>query len=143
MEDVRKGKGIKDYMEEAMEQNDVPDWFVNSCKLIKYMFPKAHAVAYVTMGFRVAYYKVNYPIEYYTSYFTVRADDFDAQIMLGSSDEIRRQINEYRKLQNVQGEKLGVKEKKILTILEIVLEMKCRGIDFVPIDLYESRCHGI
>jgi DNA polymerase-3 subunit alpha (Gram-positive type) len=138
MESVRKGKGLKDYMEEAMEQNNVPDWFVNSCKLIKYMFPKAHAVAYVTMGFRVAYYKVNFPVEYYTAYYTVRADDFDAQVMLGSADEIRRKINEYKAMQNVQGEKLGVKEKKILTILEIVLEMKCRGINFVPIDIYKS-----
>ncbi len=138
MESVRKGKGLKDYMEEAMEENDVPEWFVNSCKLIKYMFPKAHAVAYVTMGFRVAYYKVYYPMEYYTAYYTVRADDFDAQIMLGSADEIRRQINELKSVQSVKGEKLGVKEKKILTILEIVLEMKCRGINFVPIDIYQS-----
>ena len=138
MESVRKGKGLKDYMEEAMHEKKVPEWFINSCRLIKYMFPKAHAVAYVTMGFRVAYYKVNFPLEYYTAYYTVRADDFDAQVMLGSADELRRRIREYKSMQNGQGEKLGVKEKKILTILEIVLEMKCRGIDFVPIDLYES-----
>jgi DNA polymerase-3 subunit alpha (Gram-positive type) len=138
MESVRKGKGLKEYMEEAMIEHDVPEWFINSCKLIKYMFPKAHAVAYVTMGFRVAYYKVNYPKQYYASYYTVRADDFDAQLMLGSVEEIRRKIAEYKGMQNGMGEKLGVKEKKILTILEIVLEMKCRGIDFVPIDLYES-----
>ncbi len=138
MESVRKGKGLKDYMEEAMNENDVPEWFINSCKLIKYMFPKAHAVAYVTMGFRVAYYKVYYPIQYYAAYYTVRADDFDAQVMLGSADEIRRKIDDYKSVQSVKGEKLGVKEKKILTILEIVLEMKCRGINFVPIDIYES-----
>ena len=138
MESVRKGRGLKDYMEEAMNESRVPDWFVNSCKLIKYMFPKAHAVAYVTMGFRVAYYKVNFPVEYYAAYYTVRADDFDAQVMLGTAGEIRCKIEEYQKIQNGQGEKLGVKEKKILTILEIVLEMKCRGIDFMPIDLYES-----
>ena len=138
MESVRKGKGLKEYMEEAMAEKDVPEWFVNSCRLIKYMFPKAHAVAYVTMGFRVAYYKLNYPVEYYTAYYTVRADDFDAQEMLGTADEIRRKIKELKSMQNGQGEKLGVKEKKVLTILEIVLEMKSRGIDFVPIDLYES-----
>jgi DNA polymerase-3 subunit alpha (Gram-positive type) len=138
MESVRKGKGLKEYMEDAMAEHDVPEWFVNSCRLIKYMFPKAHAVAYVTMGFRVAYYKVNYPMQYYTAYYTVRADDFDAQVMLGSVDEIKRKIAQYKSVNSAQGEKLGVKEKKILTILEIVLEMKSRGIDFVPIDLYES-----
>jgi DNA polymerase-3 subunit alpha (Gram-positive type) len=103
------------------------------------MFPKAHAVAYVTMGFRVAYYKVNYPREYYTTYFTVRADDFDAQLMLKPKDEIKRMILKYEEMQKPMGAKLSVKDKSILTILELVHEMKCRGIDFVSVDIYESN----
>lgn len=138
MESVRKGKGLTEDMEMAMIENEVPEWFINSCKLIKYMFPKAHAVAYVTMGFRVAYYKVNYPMEYYTTYFTVRADDFDAQLMLKPKEEIKRMIQKYEEMQKPMGAKLGVKDKSILTILELVHEMRCRGIDFVPVDIYKS-----
>ncbi|MCK5129687.1 MAG: PolC-type DNA polymerase III [Clostridiales bacterium] len=138
MEDVRKGKGLKDYMEEAMMDAKVPEWFINSCKMIQYMFPKAHAVAYVMMGFRVAYYKVNYAKEYYTAYFTVRADDFDAQLMLNSKEDIKREIDRYELEQRQLGNKLPNKDKRILTILEIVLEMKCRGIDFESVDIYRS-----
>lgn len=134
MESVRKGKGLKEDMESSMVENNVPDWFINSCKLIKYMFPKAHAVAYVTMGFRVAYYKVYHPLEYYAAYFTVRADEFDSLKMVCSIDDIRKAIQSYEEL----GNKMSAKEKSTLTIWELVLEMRARGFDFAPIDLYES-----
>ncbi|MDD3243197.1 MAG: PolC-type DNA polymerase III, partial [Eubacteriales bacterium] len=134
MESVRKGKGLKPEMEEAMKANNVPEWFIDSCKKIKYMFPKAHAVAYVTMGLRVAWYKVHHPKEYYAAYYTVRADDFDAGLMLGELDELKRNIDELEKLDDVKQ-----KDKNKLTILEIVLEMRCRGIQFAGIDLYDSQ----
>ncbi|MDD4797880.1 MAG: PolC-type DNA polymerase III, partial [Eubacteriales bacterium] len=133
MESVRKGKGLTPAMEEAMREKNVPEWFIDSCKKIKYMFPKAHAVAYVTMGLRVAWYKVHRPHEYYAAYYTVRADDFDAGLMLGDVDELRRNIAELEKLDDQKQ-----KDKNKLTILEIVLEMRCRGIQFSGIDLYQS-----
>ncbi|MGI5878399.1 MAG: PolC-type DNA polymerase III [Christensenellales bacterium] len=133
MESVRKGKGLKPEMEEAMREHDVPSWFIDSCKKIRYMFPKAHAAAYVMMGFRVAYYKVHHPEAYYAAYFTVRADEFDAGIMLGSVEEIRRSIAEI-----TAAGKLNPREKSIVTILEVALEMNLRGIHFTPVDLYRS-----
>jgi DNA polymerase-3 subunit alpha (Gram-positive type) len=134
MESVRKGKGLKPDMEKAMLAHDVPQWFVDSCKKIKYLFPKAHAVAYVTMGLRVAYYKVHYPREYYATYYTVRADDFDASVMLDDYAKIRQAVAELDSQEN----KLPVKEKNKLTILQIVLEMQARGIRFTNIDIYKS-----
>lgn len=79
MESVRKGKGLKPEMEDAMHENNIPQWYIDSCKKIKYMFPRAHAAAYVMMSFRVAYYKVHYPLAFYAVYFTVRADKFDIE----------------------------------------------------------------
>lgn len=135
MESVRKGKGLKPNMETAMVEKNVPQWFIDSCKKIKYMFPKAHAVAYVTMGLRVAYYKVHYPREYYATYFTVRADDFDASVMLDDYQKIKQQVQELDNQEN----KLAVKDKNRLTILQIVLEMQARGIRFTNIDIYKSE----
>lgn len=134
MESVRKGKGLKPEMEEAMAEHEVPEWFCDSCRKIKYMFPKGHAVAYVTMAFRIAWFKVHIPEAYYATYFTVRADDFDASLMLGGEKAVREQI---AKLEAIEG-KLPVKEKGILTILEVILEMHMRGIQFTSLDLYES-----
>ena len=134
MESVRKGKGLKPAMEEAMRASNVPEWFIDSCKKIKYMFPKAHAVAYVTMGLRVAYYKVHHPREYYATYYTVRADDFDAGVMMGDYGKIRQAVQELDSNET----KLAVKEKNRLTILQIVLEMLARGIQFTNIDIYKS-----
>ena len=135
MENVRKGKGLKPEMEAAMQERNVPQWFVESCKKIGYMFPKAHAVAYVMMGLRVAYYKVHHPREYYATYYTVRADDFDASVMMGDIEKIRAQVRELSESEN----KLPVKEKNRLTILQIVLEMMARGIQFTNIDIYKSE----
>ena len=97
------------------------------------MFPKAHAVAYVTMGFRVAYYKVHFPLEYYCAYYSVRADDFDAEIMAKGREKALRTLSDYNKIP-----KPSAKEKNIITILEICNEMYARGIEFLPIDLYKS-----
>ena len=135
MESVRKGKGLTEDQESLMEENNVPEWYIDSCKKIKYMFPKAHAVAYVTMAFRIAWFKVNYPLEYYTSYYSIRADDFDSEMMIRGKEKVKEKIKELSKL----GNGMSVKEKGIYTILEIVLEMYERGFEFLPIDIYKSH----
>ena len=117
-----------------MRAQDVPEWYIDSCKKIKYMFPKAHAVAYVTMAFRIAWFKVNYPAEYYATFFSVRADDFDIEIM--GTEGVARQN---RKSIESLGNDASKKQQDVLTILEIVCEMFSRGIKFWPIDLYESK----
>ena len=134
MEDVRKGKGLKPEYEEAMRANNVPEWYIESCNKIKYMFPKAHACAYVMMAFRIAYFKVHYPKAFYVAYFTVRADDFDAELMTSGPGKVKESIKELE----TKGNTLSVKEKSILTILEVANEMYARGIKFLPIDLYTS-----
>lgn len=134
MEDVRKGKGLKEEYVEEMKKHNVPQWYIDSCNKIKYMFPKAHAAAYVMMAFRIAWFKVYYPKEFYATYFTVRADDFDAKIMTKDQERIRRAIKELEE----KGNELTQKEKNMLTILEVVNEMYARGIRFLPVDLYAS-----
>ncbi len=133
MESVRKGKGLTPEFETAMREQNVPEWYIDSCKKIKYMFPKAHAVAYVTMAFRIAWFKVNRPKEYYATYFSVRADDFNIEIM--ATEGLAKQN---RKMIEDMGNDANVKQKEVLTILELVCEMFARGIKFLPIDLYES-----
>ena len=133
MESVRKGKGLKPEMEEAMAEVNVPDWFVGSCKKIKYMFPKGHAVAYVTMALRVAWFKVHEPLAYYCAYFTVRGDGFDASTMILPPAEARKKIREIRNMDSP-----GARDKDTATCLELVLEMNLRGIRFLPVDLYRS-----
>ena len=133
MESVRKGKGLTPEYEALMRENNVPEWYIDSCKKIKYMFPKAHAVAYVMMAFRIAYFKVYYPKEYYATYFTVRADDFDASLMAVGKEKVRQNLEEYWKKEDT-----NAKEKNVLTILELCNEMYARGFEFLPISLYES-----
>ena len=135
MEDVRKGKGVKEEYEVIMKENNVPDWYIKSCKTIKYMFPKAHAAAYVMMAFRIAWFKVYYPEAFYATYFTVRADDFDAEIMAQGQDKAKNKIREFEQ----KGNNMTTKEKNILTILEVANEMYARGYKFLPIDLYKSE----
>src|SRR5699024_7014689 len=94
MESVRKGKGLSPEMETEMKKNKVPGWYIESCKKIKYMFPKAHGAAYVLMAVRIAYFKVHHPLLYYAAYFTVRADDFDLEAMVRGSETIRARIKE-------------------------------------------------
>ena len=139
MESVRKGKGLTPDYEAAMRENNVPEWYIGSCKKIKYMFPKAHAVAYVTMAFRIAWFKVNYPMEFYCAYFTVRADEFDAELMAMGRDNA---IESMKMLENKEREKLATdKDKNSMTILEVAIEMYSRGINFLPIDLEKSDAY--
>ncbi len=139
MENVRKGKGLTPDMENAMHEHKVPQWFVDSCKKIQYMFPKGHAVAYVTMALRVAWYKVYYPLAYYAAYFTIRGDGFDACTMLLPIDALREKL---RIAYDQDAQKLTTaKEKDGITAMEMVLEMMARGFNFLPADLYKSDVH--
>lgn len=135
MESVRKGKGLTPEFEEEMRKHHVPEWYIESCKKIKYMFPKAHAAAYVLMAVRIAYFKVHHPLLYYASYFTVRAEDFDLDVMIQGSAAIRKRIEEIQ----AKGLDASAKEKNLLTVLEIALEMCERGFSFKNIDLYRSQ----
>lgn len=135
MENVRKGKGLTEEQIVIMKQNNVPQWYIDSCLKIKYMFPKAHAVAYVTMAFRIAYFKVNHPLAFYAAYFSVRADDFNMDMLSNGEKGVREQIKSYME----KGNNLTAKEKSALTILEIILEMILRGFKFHKIDLYKSH----
>lgn len=134
MESVRKGRGLTDDNVTYMKECQVPDWYIESCKKIKYMFPRAHAAAYVIMAFRIAYFKVYYPEAFYATYFTVRADEFDYEIMTKSEEELKQEI---AKLSQSNG-KLTAREKNMQTIIEMVIEMLARGYKFAGIDLYES-----
>ncbi|WP_088105127.1 PolC-type DNA polymerase III [Halalkalibacter urbisdiaboli] len=134
MEFVRKGKGLQPEWIEEMKKHDVPDWYIGSCMKIKYMFPKAHAAAYVLMAVRIAYFKVHHPILYYAAYFTVRADDFDLDTMIKGSTAIRAKIEEI----NAKGLDAAPKEKAVVIVLELALEMCERGYSFQKVDLYRS-----
>jgi DNA polymerase-3 subunit alpha (Gram-positive type) len=134
MERVRKGKGLKDSDIEKMKQINIDDWYIDSCNKIKYMFPKAHAAAYVMMGFRVAYYKIYYPLEYYSAYFSIRSKDFDLKTILKGPDAIRKEIKKYYSLKS-----MTQTQKDTLITLEIALEMICRGYEFETITLGKSH----
>ncbi|HHY36064.1 MAG TPA: PolC-type DNA polymerase III [Firmicutes bacterium] len=134
MERVRKGKGLAEEDIKIMEDVGIPQWYIDSCQKIKYMFPKAHAVAYVMMAFRIAWFKVHYPEAFYASYFTVRANDFDITLTDGGLEGIRRHIAAIDK----KGNEASPKEKSLLPILEVALEMYARGYKFRRIDLNKS-----
>ena len=134
MENVRKGKGLKPEFIEEMNKHDVPQWYIDSCQRIKYMFPKAHAVAYVMMSFRLAYYKVHYPAAFYATYFTTKAQDFDADLIVKGLDSIKQKIQEIHEL----GNDATAKDKTMLTVLEVALEMYARKIKIIPVDIYKS-----
>lgn len=134
MESVRKGKGLTPDWEKLMVEADVPDWYIWSCKKIKYMFPKAHAAAYVMMAWRIAYCKVFYPLEYYASYYSIRADDFSYELMCFGKEKLDYYIESYRKRDD-----LSNKEEGQLKDMRLVQEMYARGFEFLPIDLYKSH----
>ncbi|NRT62477.1 DNA polymerase-3 subunit alpha (Gram-positive type) [Clostridium saccharoperbutylacetonicum] len=139
METVRKGKALKEpkwpEYEALMRSNEVPEWYIESCKKIKYMFPKAHAAAYVMMAFRIAWFKVHIPRAYYATYFSIRAKAFDAEFMIFGKEKVKAKMQEI----NAMGNDAGPKDKDMYDDLEIVLEMYERGIKFLPIDLYKSH----
>ncbi len=134
MESVRKGRGVSDEDEAVMRQADVPDWYIESCRKISYLFPKAHATAYVMMSFRIAYFKVHYPEAFYATYFTVRANEFDADMVSKGADFLR---SELRKIQ-AKGKEATGKEENLATIIEVVIEAIARGIKFLKVDIYKS-----
>lgn len=133
MERVRKGQGLTEADRELMRTSGVPDWYVGSCDRIRYMFPKAHAAAYVTMAVRIAYYKVHFPAAFYASFFTVRGNDFDVEIALAGLGALEERLKELEGLPAPT-----VKERNLVGLLEVVREMYLRGINFLTVDLYES-----
>lgn len=135
MESVRKGKGLKPEWEEAMTAQGVPDWYIWSCKKISYMFPKAHAAAYVMMAYRIAYCKINYPLAYYAAYFSIRADAFSYEIMCQGKEKLNYYMQDYKK----RSDSLSKKEQDVMKDMKIVQEMYARGFEFVPIDLYKAK----
>ena len=135
MESVRKGKGLKPEWEEEMKKHDVPDWYIWSCKKIKYMFPKAHAAAYVMMAYRIAYCKVFYPLAYYAAYFSIRASAFSYELMCQGAEKLSYYIEQYQK----QGDTLTNKEQDSLKDMKIVREMYARGFEFTPLYLYTAQ----
>ncbi len=140
MERVRKGAVAKGkckewpQFKEDMAKHGVPDWYIWSCEKIKYMFPKAHAAAYVMMAYRIAYCKINYPLAYYAAYFSIRADAFSYELMCRGKEQLNFHIHEYQ-----NKEVLSKKEQDTLKDMRIVQEMYARGFEFLPIDLYESK----
>ncbi|WP_028273587.1 PolC-type DNA polymerase III [Atopococcus tabaci] len=135
MEFVRKGRGIPDEWQAEMRAHNVPEWYIDSCLKIKYMFPKAHAAAYVLMALRVAYFKVHHPIYYYAAYFSVRASDFDLQAMAQGKTAVKAAMKEITD----KGMDASVKEKNLLTVLELANEMLERGFTFKMVDLEKSE----
>ncbi len=140
MELVRKGKVAKQpdkwaEYKKTMEEYKVPEWYIGSCNKIKYLFPKAHAAAYVTNAFRIAWFKVHIPKAYYTAYFTIRADAFDSEVMCHGVEKVKNKMKEIE----LMGNNATQKDSAMYETLEIVNEMYQRGINFLPIDLYESK----
>ncbi len=134
MEKVRKGKGLSQEEEKAMKDLSIPQWYIESCNKIKYMFPKAHAAAYVTMSFRIAYFKVYHPEAFYATYFTTKWADFKADLIIRGEGPIREKIKELEQ----KGLAATAKEKNELIVLEVALEMYARGYRFLKVDLYKS-----
>ena len=135
MESVRKGKGLKPEWEQAMTEAGIPEWYQESCRRIKYMFPKAHAAAYVMMAYRIAYCKVNYPLAYYAAYFSIRAGAFSYELMCQGKDKLEYYMRDYKK----RVDSLTAKEQETLKDMKLVQEMYARGYEFLPIDLYRSK----
>ena len=137
MESVRKGKGLKPEWEQAMTEHGVPDWYIWSCKKIKYMFPKAHAAAYVMMAWRIAYCKINYPLAYYAAYFSIRASAFDYEMMCQGRERLEYYLEDYKR----RSDTLSKKELDTLKDMKSVQEMYARGIEFMKVDIYKAEAH--
>ena len=135
MESVRKGKGLKPEWEKAMLAQEVPDWYIWSCKKIKYMFPKAHAAAYVMMAWRIAYCKVYHPLAYYAAYFSIRASAFSYEIMCQGQKHLEAIMADYKR----RSDSLSKKEQDTMKDMKIVQEMYARGFEFIPLDIFQAH----
>lgn len=133
-ERIRKGRGVSDEDEKKMLDKGVPKWYIESCRKISYLFPKAHAAAYVMMALRIAYFKVHHPLAFYSAYFSVRAGDFDADLAVQGERACRSEIERLE----AKGNDATAKEKGTVTVLEVVLEAMARGVRFLPVDVYKS-----
>ena len=138
MESVRKGKGLTPEMEEDMNAANVPEWYIKSCKQIKYMFPKAHAAAYVMMAFRIAYFKVYHPLAYYAAYFSIRASAFNYELMCLGKVRLEQHMADFKRRSNI----LTKKEQDTFKDMRIVQEMYARGFNFQPLDIYTAKAHA-
>jgi DNA polymerase-3 subunit alpha (Gram-positive type) len=137
MEIVRKGKAatlLTDEHKKAMKEHGVEQWYIDSCMKIKYMFPKAHAAAYVIAALRLAWYKLYYPLEYYATYMTVRGEDLDTVAIMAGRPAVKARMNEII----LKGKEATPKEENTFTSLQVVNEMMARGIEFLPVDIYKS-----
>ncbi|HET7560075.1 MAG TPA: PolC-type DNA polymerase III, partial [Limnochordia bacterium] len=135
MESVRKGKGLTPEWEQAMREAAVPNWYIDSCKKIKYLFPKAHGVAYAIMMFYIAYYKVRYPSAFYAAYFSTKAEEADGSLLVGGAKAIAPALQAIAR----KGNDASAKEKSVYTVLEVANEACARGISFAPVDVYRSE----
>jgi len=136
MEKVRKGKGIAEDVVEKLRAGGIPEWYIESCQKIKYLFPRAHATAYVMMAYRIAFCKVHYPLAYYAAYFSIRADEFDANVISRGKDFVKQKIDE---LENIAKEqKLDAKQNATLIVLQLAWELYLRGFDCQLVDIYRS-----
>ena len=138
MESVRKGKGLKPEWEEVMTANNVPDWYIWSCKKIKYMFPKAHAAAYVMMAWRIGWFKINEPLAYYAAYFSIRASGFSYELMCLGEERLRSVMADYK----ARKDSLSNKEQDSYKDMKSVLEMYVRGYEFMPIDIFKAHARN-
>ncbi len=145
MESVRKGKGLKEEWITAMKENNVPDWYIDSCKKIKYMFPKAHAAAYVMMAWRIAYCKVNYPLAYYGAFFSIRAKAFSYELMCQGRTRLEATMADYKRRMDAAADKeagavpLSNREEAAYSDMRVVQEMYARGYEFAPIDIFTAQ----
>ena len=137
MESVRKGKGLKPEWEEEMTAHNVPDWYIWSCRKIKYMFPKAHAAAYVMMAWRIAWNKIFYPLAYYAAFFSIRATAFSYELMCQGRERLEHHLDDYESRKDT----LSKKEQDTLRDMRIVQEMYARGFEFVPLDICRAKAH--
>ncbi|MGM9913373.1 PolC-type DNA polymerase III [Floccifex sp.] len=141
MESVRKGKGLKPEWIEEMKKHNVPDWYIDSCQKIKYMFPKAHAVAYVMMAVRIAWFKVHMPLVYYCQYFSIRCDSYDIKTMIAGEEAIRQRMTDIKRAREDKTQSVSDKENAIYDVLELALEMTLRGYHFSNISINRSAAN--
>lgn len=139
MESVRKGRGLTDEYKQEMIEHDVPDWYIQSCLKIQYMFPKAHAAAYVMMAYRIAWFKINHPLAYYAAYFSIRAKSFKYDLMCQGQEKLEMYMDEYEEKKKRNETKPA--DDDIYKDMKLVQEMYARGFEFVPIDIFTAHAH--